>query len=131
MAAFKHWLFFALAAGAMALSGFGAEIPKAPVPSSPYIAVVYRFADTMVERGRDKIGPHATGLFYSAMDRAALGPLTNRPAAPSGIREGDRVGEDKLPLTGANLQHDENLLRLLYFLTELTTKPKYRQAADE
>ena len=30
----------------------GAEIPKAPVPKSPYIAVVYRYADTMLEKGR-------------------------------------------------------------------------------
>jgi hypothetical protein len=112
------------------LSGAAAEPPKAPVPNSPYIGVVYRFADTMLERGRDNYGPKKTGLFLSALDRATLAPLTNRPAAPSGIREGDRVGLKSAPLAGANLQHDENLLRLLYTLSELSGKPKYREAAD-
>ena len=39
------------------------------------------------------------------------------------MRAGDRV-------TGANPQHDENLRRLLYTLSELSTKPVYRDAAD-
>jgi hypothetical protein len=110
--------------------GFAAEIPKAPVPKSPYIAVVYRYADTMLEKGRDTYGPEKTGLFLSALDRTTLAPLTNRPNAPEGIRGGDRVGGTDGPLVGANPQHDENLLRLLYLLSELTTKPKYRDAAN-
>ena len=105
----------------------GADIPKMPVPSSPYVALVYRYADTMLEHGRD---PQKTGLFLSALDRATLQPLTNRPAAPIGVREQDRVGASGELLTGANPQHDENFLRLLYTLTELTTKTKYRDAAD-
>lgn len=115
---------------AFVLASRGAEIPKAPVPKSPYIAVVYRYADTMLDKGRDTYGPQKTGLFLSALDRAALAPLTNRPAAPTGIRENDRVGAKDGPLVGANLQHDENLLRLLYLLSELTAKPKYRDAAN-
>lgn len=106
-----------------------AEIPKAPVPKSPYIAVVYRYADTMLEKGRDTYGPHKSGLFLSALDRTALGPLTNRPPAPAGVREGDRVGIKGGPLVGANPQHDENLLRLLHLVSDLTAKPKYRDAA--
>jgi len=113
-----------------ALSVFGAEIPKAPVPKSPYIAVVYRYADTMLEKGRDTYGPQKTGLFLSALDRDALAPMTNRPAAPAGVRESDRAGGASGPLIGANPQHDENLLRLLYLLSDLTTKPKYRDAAN-
>jgi hypothetical protein len=112
------------------LSTLAAELPKAPVPKSPYIAVVYRYADTMLEKGRDTFGPEKTGLFLSALDRVTLAPLTNRPPAPAGVRELDRVGAKEGPLVGANLQHDENLLRLLYFLSELTTKPKYRDGAD-
>src|SRR5262245_14985371 len=121
------WLLFSL----VALSAQSAEPPKAPVPKSPYIAVVYRYADTMLEKGRDTYGPQATGLFLSALDRATLAPLTNRPAAPAGVRESDRVGAPDGPLVGANPQHDENLLRLLYLLSELTTKPKYRDAAND
>ena len=122
-------LVFVAALGA-AGRGLGAEVPKAPVPPSPFLPVVYRYADAMLERGRDTYGPQKTGLFLSALDRATLGPLTNRPVAPSGVREGDRVGIKDGPLVGANLQHDENLLRLLYTLSELSSKPKYREAAD-
>jgi len=108
----------------------GAEVAKVPVPSSPYLPVVYRFADTMIERGRDVYGPEKTGLFLSALDRTAVAPLTNRPPAPRGVREADRVGSKDGPLVGSNPQHDQNLLRLLYTLSELSTKPKYRDAAN-
>jgi hypothetical protein len=89
-------------------------VPAAPVPKSPFIPVIYRYADTMLEKGRDIYGPQKTGLFLSALDRA-LAPIST-------ARKG--------PLTGANPQHDENLLRLLYMLSELSTKAKYREAAD-
>ena len=106
------------------------EIPKAPVPKSPFVTVVYRYADAMLEHGRDTYGSQKTGLLLSALDRTALAPLTNRPTAPAGVREEDRAGAKERPLTGANPQHDENLLRLLYMLSELSGKPKYREAAD-
>lgn len=105
------------------------DIPKAPVPKSPYIAVVYRYADAMLEKGRDTYGPQKSGLFLSALDRTTQAPLTNRPPAPEGVRDGDRVGEPSGPLVGANPQHDENLLRLLSLVSDLTAKPKYRDAA--
>lgn len=111
-------------------TNLAADIPKAPVPPSPYLPVIYRFADAMVEKGRDTYGRHKTGVFLSALDRATLQPLTNRPPAPEGVREDDRSGTLKGPLTGANPQHHENFLRLLYTLSELSGKPKYREAAD-
>jgi hypothetical protein len=92
--------------------------------------VVYRYADAMLEHGRDQYGAEKSGLFLSALDRATLAPLTNRPVAPAGIREGDRVAKPDRPLVGANPQHDQNLLRLLYTLSELSGQPKYRDAAD-
>lgn len=98
------------------------EIPKAPVPKSPFVTVVYRYADAMLEHGRDTYGPQKTGLLLSALDRTTLAPLTNRPAAPAGVREEERAGAKEGPLTGANPQHDENLLRLLYMLSELSGK---------
>jgi hypothetical protein len=107
-----------------------AEPPKAPVPKSTYLPFVYRFADTMLDRGRDTNGPQKTGLFYSALDRSTLAPLTHHPPPPRGVRESQRAGSETGPLLGANLQHDENLLRLLYSLSDLSAKPKYRDAAD-
>jgi hypothetical protein len=108
-----------------ASENFSAEIPKAPVPVSPFVRVVYGYADTMLKNGRDK-----NGLLLSALDRHTLVPLTNRPAAPAGVREPDRVGAKDGPLVGSNPYHDVNLLRLLSTLTDLSAKPHYRAAAD-
>ncbi len=94
------------------------------------LAVVRRYADTMIERGCDVYGPQETRLMLSALDRHTLRPLTTCPAPPAGVRDMDRVGEEKGPLVGANPFHDENLLRLLYALTEITGDPRYREAAD-
>src|SRR5512143_3247464 len=108
-----NWVAAQLAVSATAgISLLGAEVPKAPVPPSPFLPIIYRYADAMLEHGRDTYGAQKTGLFLSALDRARLAPLTNRPPAPAGIRESDRVGPKGGPLTGANPQHDENLLRL-------------------
>jgi hypothetical protein len=96
----------------LALGMFAAEIPKAPVPPSPYLPIIYKYADAMLERGRD-----TNGLFHSALDRTAMAPVLNR--VPEGLR-----------LRRSNPHHDQNLLRLLYTLTDLSTKPKYRDAAD-
>ena len=124
------WTSLTVTAASLGLTLQAAEVPKAPVPQSPFIGVVYRYADTMLERGRDAYGPQPSGLFLSALDRVTMTPLTNRPPAPTGVREGDRVGAAGGPLTGANPQHDANLLRLLYTLSELSSKAKYREAAD-
>jgi len=117
-------------AAGLGLALQAAEVSKAPVPKSPFIAVVYRYADTMLERGRDTYGAQPTALLLSALDRTTLAPATNGPPAPAGVREEDRVGPRGGALTGANPQHDENLLRLLYTLSELSGKAKYREAAD-
>src|SRR4051812_41286527 len=99
-------------------------------PSSPFLGVVYRYADAMLEHGRDRYGTVETGLLLSALDRGRLGPLTVRPAPPAGIRREDRVGLPWKPLVGANPQHDENLLRVLYTLSELSGKAHYSDAAN-
>jgi hypothetical protein len=112
------------------LCGLAAATPAAEVPTSPFIGIVYRYADTMLASGRDTVGPQKTGLFLSALDRERLQPLAVRPAPPAGIRRGDRVGEPWEPLVGANPHHDENLLRVLYTLSDLSAKPVYREAAD-
>jgi pectate lyase-like protein len=119
-----------LAASSLPVAAEGADPPKAPVPPSPFLPVVYRYADAMLEKGRDVHGPVKTGLFLSALDRTSLAPLGSRPPAPAGIREGDRAGHPARALVGSNLQHDENLLRLLYMLSDLSTKAAYREAAD-
>ncbi len=102
----------------------------ADVPDSPFINSVYRYADTMLQKGRDVFGPQKTGLFLSALDRHSLLPLTVRPAPPAGIRRGDRVGPPWDALVGANPQHDQNFLRVLYVLSGTSGESKYKDAAD-
>src|SRR5947207_15906173 len=85
-----------------------------------YFKVVRQYADTMIERGRDTYGAQKTGLILSALDRMTLAPLTIRPAPPGGVRRGDRPGQPWSAMTGANPHLDENLLRILYSLTQIT-----------
>jgi hypothetical protein len=96
-----------------------------------FLGVVRRYADALLERGRDTYGPQRSGLFLSALDRTTLGPLAARPAAPDGIRRGDRPGRAWSAMNGANPHLDENLLRILYTLGEITGDPRYAKAADE
>lgn len=94
------------------------------------LAVVRRYADAMLEHGRDVYGPRKSGLFLSALDRRKLKPLDIRPDPPGGVRREDRAGLPWRKLTGANPHNDENLLRVLYALSEITSDARYRDAAD-
>jgi hypothetical protein len=98
---------------------------------SNFLDVVHRYADTMIERGRDTYGPQKSGLLLSALDRATLTPLTVRPSPPGGIRRGDRPGRPWVEMNGANPMLDQNLLRVFYTLSDLTSDARYGQVADE
>jgi len=100
------------------------------IPASPFIGVVYGYADAMLEHGRDTYGPQKTGMLLSALERETLSPLKTRPPAPDGLSRGSRPGAAGKPLVGANLQRDQNLLRLLYFLKGLSGEDRYPEAAD-
>jgi hypothetical protein len=115
----------------MALFTLGLTAQGSTPVTNDFLQVVRRYADTMIERGRDTYGPQKSGLFLSALDRTTLSPLTVRPAAPGGIRRGDRPGRAWTAMNGANPQLDQNLLRILYTLTQITGEPRYAKAADE
>jgi len=100
------------------------------IPDSPFIGVVYAYADTMLEHGRDTYGPKKTDLLLSVLDRKTLSPLETRPPTPTGVSRGDPSGASGQPFVGANPQWDQNLLRLLYFLKGLSGEERYPQAAD-
>jgi hypothetical protein len=93
--------------------------------------VVKDYADTMIDHGRDTYGPEKSGLLLSALDRTTLAPLKVRPAPPGGIRRGDRPGRPWLEMNGANPMLDQNLLRVLYTLTEITGEERYAKTANE
>lgn len=96
-----------------------------------FLDVVQKYADTMIERCRDTYGSQKSMLFLSAFDRMTMAPLTTRPAGSDGVRRGDRSGSPWSPMTGANPHLDENLLRIMYTLTEITGDKRYAQAADD
>lgn len=109
--------------------------PNVPMPpvcrlGEAGLEVVKTYADAMLAHGRDVYGPQHSGLMLSAMDRMAMQPLTTRPAPPAGIRREDRVGLPWLPLTGANPQLDQNLLRVFYTLSAMTGDSRYSAVAD-
>ena len=116
---------------ALVTAGAEAQATARAAADVSLLDVVRRYADTMIERGRDAYGPQKSGLLLSALDRTTLAPLTVRPAPPGGIRRGDRSGQPWSALTGANPQLDQNLLRILYVLSDITGDPKYAKAADE
>src|SRR4051794_40634685 len=89
-------------AGVLVLVIFLTPLRAARGNDVTYIDIVRRYADTMIERGRDSYGPVKSGLLLSALDRTTLAPLTIRPAPPAGIRRGDRSGQPWSALTGAN-----------------------------
>jgi pectate lyase-like protein len=99
--------------------------------STNLLEVVRRYADTMVERGRDTHGTQKSGLLLSALDRCTLAPLKVRPAPPGGIRRGDRPGRPWVEMNGANPMLDQNLLRVFYALSEITGDTRYARVADE
>ena len=102
-----------------------AEIAPVPVPPSPYLPVIYRFADALIEHGRDVYGPEQTGFFLGTIERASM---SNRPPWSAETVAGYELG--RKGHTAANPQHDQNLFRLLYTLSELSSRPKYRDAAN-
>jgi len=103
---------------------------KVETRETAFLDVVRRYADAMIEHGRDTYGEVETGLFLSALDRRTLKPLSIRPTPPGGIRRGDRVGLPWRKLVGANPQVDENLLRVLYTLSRMSGENLYKAAAD-
>ncbi len=113
-----------------AVAFIGPAAGAAPTPTN-FLDVVRRYADTMIEHGRDTYGSQKSGLFLSALDRTTLGLLKVRPAPPGGIRRGDRPGRPWVEMNGANPMLDQNLLRVLYSLTDITGEPGYAKAADE
>src|SRR5580765_4373757 len=116
---------------ALLLLGFVSASQAAQPPLTNFLQVVRGYADAMIEHGRDTYGPEKSGLLLSALDRTTLAPLQVRPAPPGGIRRGDRPGRPWVEMNGANPHLDQNLLRILYTLTDLTGDARYAKTADE
>ena len=89
-----------------------------------HLAIVRRYADAMIENGRDAYGEVKSPLFAATLDRRTMRLPEKKPGGISGIREGDRT------LSGANPMHDLNFHQTLYALTPATGEKRYAAEAD-
>jgi len=90
-----------------------------------YLDIVRRYADAMIEHGRDVYGEIKSPLFTATLDRKTLKLPAKSPGNISGIRNGDRT------LTGANPMHDLNFHQTLYALTKANGEKRYATEADK
>jgi hypothetical protein len=88
-----------------------------------YLDTVRRYADAMIEHGRDEYGEVKSPLFAVTLDRQRLKLPDKSPGDISGIRNIDRT-------IGANPMHDQNFYQLLYALTRATDDSRYAAQAD-
>jgi len=122
---FLSWVAFVLAA----------PICRAAGGEGDYLQVVKSYADTMLEKGRDRYGKEHSPLFATTLDRKKLELFDE-----AGLErlwqnrlddwENWRVRNRDRMTTGANPMHDENLYQILYALTEITGDKRYAKESD-
>jgi rhamnogalacturonyl hydrolase YesR len=110
---------------------FGVSTAEAAEPLD-WLDVVRRYADSMIDHGRDAYGEVHSPLFAEALDRRTMrmleGEAARNVAAITreawGVRPHDRM------IAGGNPQHCQNLYQILYALTEITGQKRYADEAD-
>ncbi len=101
--------------------------------SGKYLNAAKKYADTMIDKGRDHYGSESTPLFAVSLDRRtqsihegkALVDVLAIERGDWGIRSHDRM------VQGANPMQDQNLYRLLYALSDTGSGNRYAEAADD
>lgn len=112
---------------ALMVVGLRAACAAAEAPATrpaPYLDVVRAFADTLLARGLDNVGPRRTALWASVIDTRDFSiPRSARdvPATP-GVRESDRA------VGGCNAQLDTHTLRTMLALSAITGEMRYADA---
>jgi hypothetical protein len=92
-----------------------------------YLAIVQKFADTLLEKGRDRFGPKQTALWASVIDVESYEVPRSADQVPTvpGVRESDRA------VGGCNLYLDTPTLHVFRVLSALLGEPKYEQAVQQ
>lgn len=93
--------------------------------SRKYVEVVKRYADFAIQEGRDRYGPNKTKLFVDGVEAE-----TNRPVEWILASRAISTGLPKKFIM-LNFANQQNLLRMLVGLSELTGEVKYQNAAAE
>lgn len=86
--------------------------------SAPYVEAVHRFADTVLEHGRDTYGEVHTPLFVDGLQVETFEPVKWK-------------WKDGSDWVMCNISNQQVLFRVLDGLSGLTGETKYRQAAEE
>jgi len=92
-----------------------------------YTKIVVKFADTLIEHGRDHYGKQPSPVWMAVLNAKDYSAPTDpkQVPPPQGIRAGDRA------VGGANLSHDLVTIRVFDALSLITGDPKYRRAVDD
>jgi pectate lyase len=104
-------------AAASLIASLAAPARGAELQSGRYLAAVGRFADVVVEHGRDQYGQKKTPLFVDGLHAETLEPARWQHSGETWVL--------------SNFASQQPLVRLLDGWTALGGEPKYRAAAEE
>ena len=91
--------------------------PAGVSDDSKYLKVVWHFADTVIEKGRDTYGDKHTPLFVDGLHAQSLKPAIWKKDGQSWVL--------------SNFASQQPLIRVLDGLSALTQDPRYRRAAAD
>lgn len=122
MALMAVWVFVSLAGSAVSTVGQQKRSDgKATVKHQAELAAAVKFAETVLEHGRDKYGEKHTPLLVDGLNVDTMKPPARLPSWNG--------GEGMQPWISSNLADQGNLMRFLVGLGNLTGEPKYKRAA--
>lgn len=94
--------------------------------TTDFLSIVKSYADAMIQNGRDTYGAEHSPLFASTLNRETLKlPEIDEISEITGVRIRDRS------LTGANLIHDTDLLKILFEISDVHGTKKYEEEANK
>lgn len=99
------------------IAAAAAEGAEPGVQAQSYLRAARRFADCVLEHGRDRYGERKTPLFADGLHAKTLEPARWKKGGETWVL--------------CNFASQQPLLRLLDGLTAVTGEPRYRQAAEE
>ncbi|MBM4017043.1 MAG: hypothetical protein FJ288_01735 [Planctomycetes bacterium] len=99
----------------LAACASAADAPK--VDGRPYLDAARKFADAVLQHGRDTYGPQKTPLFVDGLHAESLQPVRWQCRGETWVL--------------SNFASQQPLIRLLDGLTGLTGEEKYRKAAED
>ena len=99
------------------------KLSKTDIQKDEFLAAAVKFANTVVEHGRDEYGPEKSPMFVQFLHRDVL----KSPATLGWLRP-DQGGPSH-PIIPARFERSQNLLRLLVSLSSMTGDGKYAQSA--